>query len=68
MQIKGKNRHDVMNWAEKLRIFPEFVWSSYFFFLLSSQDIGEHHVPQTFLFLYFRKLKKQRIKAQQNQK
>jgi len=41
VQIKGKNRHDVLNWAEKLHII-------------------EHHIPQTFLFLYFRKLKKQR--------
>eukprot|EP00026_Physarum_polycephalum_P006854 Phypoly_transcript_06907.p1 GENE.Phypoly_transcript_06907~~Phypoly_transcript_06907.p1 ORF type:complete len:479 (+),score=78.07 Phypoly_transcript_06907:25-1461(+) len=45
VQIKGKNRHDVLNWAEKLHI-------------------NEHHIPQTFLFLYFRKLKKKKTKEQ----
>lgn len=45
VQIKGKNRHDVLNWAEKLHIY-------------------EHHIPQTFLFLYFKKLKKKRTKEQ----
>jgi len=45
VQIKGRNRHDVLNWAEKLHIY-------------------EHHVPQTFLFLYFKKLKKKKTKEQ----
>eukprot|EP01111_Echinosteliopsis_oligospora_P011176 TRINITY_DN3621_c0_g1_i1.p1 TRINITY_DN3621_c0_g1~~TRINITY_DN3621_c0_g1_i1.p1 ORF type:complete len:488 (+),score=101.30 TRINITY_DN3621_c0_g1_i1:32-1495(+) len=38
VQVKGKNRHRVLEWAEKLNIM-------------------EHHLPQTFLILYFKKLK-----------
>lgn len=26
VQIKGKNRHDVLNWAEKLRIFIKLIY------------------------------------------
>jgi len=44
VQIKGKNRRDVLSWAERLHI-------------------NEYHLPQTFLNLYFKKLRKQTKKS-----
>lgn len=41
VQLKGKNRRDVLAWAQKLHI-------------------NEYHLPQTFIYLYFKKLRKQK--------